>query len=179
MTTIINYILKLRALDDLFLQNLLRSAARVRTCALIKIMANKTTRKKFRPPLKTPNSSQPYSLLCSQTSTATSGASGVGESQDRGKESSQSWLSQLTTAESTCTGAKNPLVTATTPALITATGSHKHVVYIVIGLLSLSLSLSSHLPLPLHALLSKSFSTLYITLIVTHTHTHTHMLKTS
>ena len=53
-------------------------------------MANKTARRKFRVPLK-----EGASLPCSQVS-STSGLAEV--SQERGKESSQSWLSQLTTA---------------------------------------------------------------------------------
>jgi hypothetical protein len=53
---------------------------------------NKTARRKFRVPLK-----EGASLPCSQASSA----SGLAEvSQERGKESSQSWLSQLTTDES-------------------------------------------------------------------------------
>jgi hypothetical protein len=54
-------------------------------------MANKTARRKFRVPLK-----EGASLPCSQASSA----SGLAEvSQERGKESSQSWLSQLTATD--------------------------------------------------------------------------------
>lgn len=61
-------------------------------------MANKTARRKFRPPLK-----EGASLPCSQASSA----SGLAEvSQERGKEGSQSWLSQLTATDAESKAAK-------------------------------------------------------------------------
>ena len=63
-------------------------------------MSNKTTRKKFRPPLKT--HSEGGSLTCSQASNASSAACigvAVGSQERVRKESSQSWLSQLSAAD--------------------------------------------------------------------------------
>ena len=72
-------------------------------------MASKTTRKKFRPPLKAPPVSKGSSLPCSQASGSTTcTAVGAEASQGKGrsgKESSQSWLSQLSAGD--CAGTAN------------------------------------------------------------------------
>ena len=76
-----------------------RSLAPIFSCTNPSKMMEKrgiTTRRKFRPPLKVPQQEfEGSSCRCSQTSTSTTGL--VGVSQERGKEDSQSWLSQLTT----------------------------------------------------------------------------------